>query len=166
MLAFSTQVRGFKPGRSRRIFKGEKILSMPSFGGGVKPSVPCCRFAARKRSLNGVEVVISAKITRQHSRSQFHLPPLGSLASWRTWRHLVVKVGTSKRGGKAMANYPKELAQDAAYWSHTNRLTELWSLPKPARGLNTYNNNNSIGCDSFGELSLCSYHCADFLFTD
>jgi hypothetical protein len=51
-LAFSTQVRGIKPGRSRRIFKGEKkILSTPSFG-----------FAACKRSLNGVEVVISAKL--------------------------------------------------------------------------------------------------------
>ena len=25
-LAFGTQVRGFKPGRSRRIFQGEKIL--------------------------------------------------------------------------------------------------------------------------------------------
>ena len=49
--AFSTQVRGFKPGRSRRIFKGEKILSTPSFGGEVKPSVPCRRFAACKRSL-------------------------------------------------------------------------------------------------------------------
>jgi hypothetical protein len=52
VLAFSTQVRGFKPGRSRRIFKGEKILSTPSFGGKVKPSVPCRRFAACKRSLN------------------------------------------------------------------------------------------------------------------
>jgi hypothetical protein len=32
-------------------FLGEKILSMPSFiGGEVKPSVPCRRFAARKRS--------------------------------------------------------------------------------------------------------------------
>ena len=41
VLAFGTQIRGFKPGRSRRIFKGEKILSMPSFGGEVKPSVPC-----------------------------------------------------------------------------------------------------------------------------
>jgi hypothetical protein len=48
VLAFSTQVRVFKPGRSRRIFKGEKI--------------PCRRFAACKRSLNGVEVVISAKL--------------------------------------------------------------------------------------------------------
>ena len=45
-------VRGFKPGRSRRIFKGEKILRTPSFGGEVKPSVPCRRFAACKRSLN------------------------------------------------------------------------------------------------------------------
>jgi len=40
-----------------------------------------------------------------------------------------------------MANYPYELAQDAAYQSYTSRLTELWSLPKPAQGLNTYNNN-------------------------
>jgi hypothetical protein len=49
-------------GRSRRIFKGEKILSTPSFGGEVKPSVPCHRFAACKRSLNGVEVILSAKL--------------------------------------------------------------------------------------------------------
>jgi hypothetical protein len=32
---------GFKPGRSRRIFKGGKILSTPSFGREVKPWVPC-----------------------------------------------------------------------------------------------------------------------------
>jgi hypothetical protein len=31
-------------------FSGEKILSMPSFGGEVKLSVPCRRFAACKRS--------------------------------------------------------------------------------------------------------------------
>jgi len=42
-----------------------------------------------------------------------------------------------------MANYPQELAQDAAYQSHTSRLTELCSLPKPAQGLNTYNNTYS-----------------------
>jgi hypothetical protein len=46
VLAFNTQVR-----RSRRIFKGEKFLSMPSFGGEVKPSVPCRRFEACKRTL-------------------------------------------------------------------------------------------------------------------
>jgi hypothetical protein len=51
VLAFSTQVCGFKPGRSRRNFQGEKILSTASFGGEVKPSAPCHRFAACKRSL-------------------------------------------------------------------------------------------------------------------
>jgi hypothetical protein len=52
VFASSTEVRGFKPGRSRRIFQGEKIPSTPSFGGEVKPAVPCRRFTACKRSLN------------------------------------------------------------------------------------------------------------------
>ena len=56
-------VRGFKPGRSRRIFHGEKILSTPSFGGEVKPSVPCRRFTACKRFLNATwKSGISGKI--------------------------------------------------------------------------------------------------------
>jgi len=80
MLPFSTQVRGFKPGRSRRIFKGEKIFITPSFGGEVKPSVPCRRFAACKRSLNGVEVVILAEL------------PDNILAHFRRW-------DLSRRGG-------------------------------------------------------------------
>ena len=42
-----------------------------------------------------------------------------------------------------MSSYHQELAQDAAYQSHTSRLTELWSLPRPAQGLNTNNNNNN-----------------------
>ena len=87
VLAFSTQVRGFKPGRSRRIFKGEKILSTPFFGRKVKPSVPSRRFAAWRGSPH------FGKITGQRSRPQFPLPPLGSLTSWLTWRHLVVKSG-------------------------------------------------------------------------
>jgi len=33
-------------------FLGQKILSTPSFGGEVKPSVPCRSFTACKRSLN------------------------------------------------------------------------------------------------------------------
>ena len=103
VLALSTQVRGFKPGRNRRIFKGEKILYTPSFGGEVKPSVPCRRFAARKGSLNGVEVVISAKLPDNvlaHSSTFRHYD-----LSW-TWRHPVVKVGMSKKRGKEMATYP------------------------------------------------------------
>jgi hypothetical protein len=51
MLASGTRVSGFKPGRSRRNFSGEKILSMPFFGREVKPFAPCRRFAACYRTL-------------------------------------------------------------------------------------------------------------------
>jgi hypothetical protein len=71
VLASGTQVRGFKPGRSRRIFKGGNILSTPSFGREVKPWVPC------HRSLS----VPWKSALRQNSRSlffahKFQLPPL------------------------------------------------------------------------------------------
>jgi hypothetical protein len=44
-LGSGTQVRGPKPSD----FSGDKILSMPSLGGEVKPSVPCRSFAACQR---------------------------------------------------------------------------------------------------------------------
>jgi hypothetical protein len=72
---------------------------MPSFGGEVKPSVPCRRFAACKRSL----------ITGHHSRPQFHLSLLGALALLETWRYLAAKVGTSKGRGKQWQTTPKNL---------------------------------------------------------
>jgi hypothetical protein len=51
MLSSGTQVRGLKPGRSLWIFtKVKRILSMPSFGGEVKESVPCPSFAAWERT--------------------------------------------------------------------------------------------------------------------
>jgi hypothetical protein len=52
---------------------------------------------------------------------------------------LLHTVGMSKgrRKQKAMANYSKELAQNAACQSHTGHLTGLWFLPKPAQGLNS-----------------------------
>ena len=74
VLAFGTQVRGFTPGRS------EKILSTPSFGGEVKPSVPCRSFTACKRSLNVTYNVGIEEKLPDMSRPQFHLPPLGALA--------------------------------------------------------------------------------------
>jgi len=49
VLAFGTRVHT-RPKPSD--FGGEKILSTPSFGEEVKPSVPCRRFTACKRSLN------------------------------------------------------------------------------------------------------------------
>ena len=64
VLAFGTQVRGFKPDLSLRIFQGEKILSTPSYGGVVEPFVACRRFTACKRSLN---VTWKSGIFRQNS---------------------------------------------------------------------------------------------------
>ena len=92
MLAFGAQVRGFKPDRSRWIFQGEKkILSTPSFGGVVKPSVPCRRFTACKRSLN---VTWKSGIFRQNPSAisrpcSSHLWLLGSLEDdqWRKLEH-------------------------------------------------------------------------------
>jgi len=53
---------GSNPAEAVGFLRAKKILSTPSFGGEVKPSVPCRRFATCKRSLNGAEVVISAKL--------------------------------------------------------------------------------------------------------
>ena len=87
------------PAEAVRIFRAKKILSTHSFEGEVKPLVPCRRFAARKRSLNGVEVVISAKLPDNSRPTHFHLLLLGSVTSLRAWRHLAAEVGTSKKGG-------------------------------------------------------------------
>ena len=110
VLAFGTQVRGLKPGRSRRIFKGEKILSTLSFGGEVKPSVPCRRFAACKRSLELRGSRILDEICRNISRPG-RVPPYaarGLSRRWK-WRHLAEKVVTSKGGGKQWQPTPKNL---------------------------------------------------------
>ena len=89
VLAFGTQTRGFKPGRSRRIFQGEKILSTPSFGGEAKPSVPCRRFTTCKRFLNATwKSGISGKIRRPFLA---HIVPLlatrisGETTSGESW---------------------------------------------------------------------------------
>ena len=90
VLAFGTQVRGFKPERSPRIFQGEKNLSTPSFGGEVKPSVPRRGFTACKRSLNVTwKSDFSGKIHRPFLAHV--VPPLACRISW---RRLVAKVGT------------------------------------------------------------------------
>ena len=43
---------GSNPAEAFGFFSAKKILSTPSFGGEVQPSVPCRRFATCKRSLN------------------------------------------------------------------------------------------------------------------
>jgi hypothetical protein len=59
MLASGTRIRGFKPGRSRCIWK---ILRMPSFGGDVKESDPCPSFVACKRTQYLRELRCASKI--------------------------------------------------------------------------------------------------------
>jgi hypothetical protein len=78
----------------------EKILSTPSFGGEVKPSVPCRRSAACKRSLEFRGSRILDEICRNISRPR-RVPPCAArgLSRCWTWRHLA-EVGTSKGGGK------------------------------------------------------------------
>jgi hypothetical protein len=97
---------GSNPAEVFRIFMGEKILSTPSFGEAVKPSVPYRSFAACKRSLNGVEVVISAKLADSilaHS-STFRRWDLSRRGGrWGTWWRKLERV---KKRGKAMGNYP------------------------------------------------------------
>ena len=58
---------GSNPAEAVGFLRDEKILSTPSFGGEVNPSVPCRRFAACKRSLN-----VAWKSTfRQNYRTTF-----------------------------------------------------------------------------------------------
>jgi hypothetical protein len=97
MLASGTKVCGFEPGRSRRIFQGEKILSKRSFGGEVKLSYPCRRFAACKRTLHWRRI----RLYRQNYRSFLaHSPPLSLLEVC----YVVVGVGTP---GSASGNFQR-----------------------------------------------------------
>ena len=121
VLAFGTQVRGFKPDRSCWIFRGEKILSTPSFGGELKPlsHVVDLRHVKDPWMLRGSRA-FSGKIQRPFLAHV--VPPLAAGISWRLtfenkkvhkylhlWplgshrRRLAVRSGTSK--GSAISQY-------------------------------------------------------------
>ena len=92
MLAFGTRVRGFKTGRSRRIFRAKKNLSAPSFGGGVKPSV--VNLPHVKEPKSDVEVATFGKILGNIS---LIVPPSAAGVRLRRFRRggrLVAGVGT------------------------------------------------------------------------
>jgi len=124
---------GSNPAEAVAFLGRKKILSTPSFGGEVKPSVPCRRFAARKRSLN---LRGSRNLGKNYYRTSFSptVPPFAArisrvVADGGTWR---LKWECLNAGGKAMANYPQELAQDAVCQSHTGHMIGLWFLPSLA----------------------------------
>ena len=81
VLAVSTRVRGFKPGRSRRTFLAKKILSTPSFGGEVKPSVPCRKFTTCKRT----QKWRGSRHFRQNLVHSSIFRCWGSIASFQKW---------------------------------------------------------------------------------
>jgi hypothetical protein len=54
VLAIGLNVRGFKFGRGRLIFKGDKIRSTTSFGGEVKPSATCRKILRHVKDPCGV----------------------------------------------------------------------------------------------------------------
>jgi hypothetical protein len=87
--------RGFKPSRSRRDFSGEKILSMPSFRGEVKPSVALWQV---KETYNDVEVAF----VRLNLIGQFSpiVPSFadGGLSRRLTWSASGDERGNQKRG--------------------------------------------------------------------
>ena len=74
---------GPNPAEAVGFFQGEKILGTPSFGGEVKPSVPCRRFTACKRPMNATwKSGISGKIVRPFLA---HIvPPLATRISGET----------------------------------------------------------------------------------
>ena len=75
---------GSNPAEAVGFFRAKKkILSMPSFGGEVKPSVPCRRFTACKIFLNATwKSAISGKI---HPPLLVHIvPPLATRISGET----------------------------------------------------------------------------------
>ena len=76
------------------IFQGEKILSTSSFGGEVKPYVPCRIFTACKRSLN---VTWKSGIFRQNSSAISLAHVLPPLAVGISRRRLVAEVGTFEK---------------------------------------------------------------------
>jgi len=69
---------GSNPAEAVGFLRAKKILSTPSFGGEVKPSVPCRRFAACKRSLELRGSRILDEICRKFlAHEESHLPLLG-----------------------------------------------------------------------------------------
>jgi hypothetical protein len=75
---------------------------MPSFGGEVKPSVPCCRFAARKRTLRFTWKLESAGKIDRPFLAQF-CPSLTEV-SHVAWRGAPLEMTDGTKGGAQRAN--------------------------------------------------------------
>jgi len=94
VLAFGTQVRGFKPGRSRRIFRAQKFSArLPSEGKYSRRS-HVVNLRHIKEPKSDVEVATFGKILGNFSPI---VPPSAAGVRshrFRRWGHLVARVGT------------------------------------------------------------------------
>ena len=156
MLAFGTQVRGFAPGRSRRIFRAKKILYTPSFGGQVKPSVPCRSFTACKRSLN----VTCKSAFRQNYRT--FLAHSSTFRRWalsrrHAWRRLVGKVGTF--------NQDRTISLQAAVRSCVNKQTDGVVSTLISTFLSLLTATTTIHCGRSEEKKLPNQRPKPFFFS-
>jgi hypothetical protein len=122
VLAFSTHVSGFKPGRSLRIFQGEKILSTASFGGEVKPSVPCRRFVACQRSLKVRGTRYFRPNYRKFLPQQFPHFAARIFSVVVTWSLLAVKLETLNTHG--VCTISLQAAVHPLTGPHTNKQTK------------------------------------------
>ena len=75
---------GSNPAEAVGFLRVKKDLSTPSFGGEVKPSVPCRRFTACKRSLELRGSRILDEICRNISRPR-RVPPSAARVLSRHW---------------------------------------------------------------------------------
>src|SRR5215475_4091891 len=75
---------GSNPAEAVGFLRAKKFLSTPSFGGEVKPSVPCRRFAACKRSLELRGSRFLDEICRNISRPR-RVPPPAARGLSRRW---------------------------------------------------------------------------------
>ena len=88
VLTSGTRVRGFKPGRSRRIFRAKKSSALPS--------VPC----RTSRHVKDPKMARKSSFRLNLSDNILAREPTRISRVVQTWRYLAAKVGMSKSGGK------------------------------------------------------------------
>ena len=97
VLAFGTQVRGFKPGRSRRIFFGRQNPQRPFFGavgrklGHVKEHKSDVEVATFGKILGNFSPIVPTSAAGVRLRRQTLGTPCGE--SWNVLKSLVLQVG-------------------------------------------------------------------------
>jgi hypothetical protein len=101
------EVSGFSPGRSRWIFKGDKIRGTPSFGGEVKPEAPC------RKNLRHLKYYLQVWKNTSQSQIYHFLLPFLLLAIRR------LLVGFPASSGRRIGSFPLSIPFHHCFtWSY------------------------------------------------